>query len=85
MSDTNRINLREKRSSFYITGYTNFSIPFVERDKNNHYLDPDYLLCLNCPLDNCYRDGMRDDATPNDKIIGRELCPIEIAKEETRL
>ncbi len=80
MSNEKNINLRSQRSRFYITGHTNFNIPFVEREKSDDYLDPHYLLCLNCSLDKCIRDDMRDDSTPHNKIIDKELCPIEIAK-----
>lgn len=59
---------------------TDFNIPFIEREKSDDYLDPHYLVCLNCPLDKCYRDGMRDTKGDHEKMTGKELCPIEVAK-----
>lgn len=64
----------------YLIVSIDYSIPFFQREKSEDYLDPYYLLCLNCPLDNCYRDGMRDSRGDHAKMAGKELCPIEIAK-----
>ena len=90
MFNKKSINLKFQRSRFYITGNADFSILSTHRPetpdddtrytRHEHYLDKNYKLCLNCPLDKCYRDGMRDDNSPHDKIVGKELCPIEVTK-----
>lgn len=48
------------------------------------YLDPYYKVCLNCPLERCYRDSDRDDTTAKVLNNKKKLCPIEIIKKENR-
>ncbi len=81
---------RKVWSSSYLRGNSDYSVPSTHRpdvpdeqakENKERYLCQWYEVCLNCPLERCYRDNVRDDGGKR-LLKEKKLCPIEIARSK---